>query len=244
VLVHICPLSHLHFCARDSTNAVHSASSSPECFTWRFSSSASPSSVYSVFNCYASGGTGRLLDAPPALTATSSTPSGGLNPPTDTTVTQPTPTDQPSGGGGGGAPVAPIVGGVVGGLAIIGIAVVAIIWMVVRHRRQQGPGGHGGSGADASTQGTQLQPSPGGGGGGGNFYAFPHHANQQTGYGPYGGYYPGEQKAPGQAGYDPQANVQPQYAAGTGYGQQPQQQAGVISELPGAQPRERAELGG
>jgi len=202
----------------------------PECFTWRFSTSASPGSTYSLFNCYGKGkgGIGTLVDAPPGLSLTSGILSSTSNP-NPSTSDDATSTTAPGGGGSSSTPVGAIVGGVVGGLAVIGIAVVALFWLFYRQRRTHDPPQPSMAG---STLGGSVSPA----GTAGTYYAFNRHPDDaqqqqrhQSMYGPgVHGYYAGEQKAPGQPGYDPHASFggQPQF---------PQQQ--VVSELPSTQPQ-------
>lgn len=68
-------------------------------------------------------------------TSTSSTPTSTSSTSTSTT---PTPTPTPtSGGGGSSTPVGAIVGGTVGGLAVVGIIAVAAIFMFLRRRKNK-----------------------------------------------------------------------------------------------------------
>ncbi|KAB5578204.1 hypothetical protein GE09DRAFT_543580 [Coniochaeta sp. 2T2.1] len=194
-----------------------SSTKSPSCFTWLFSSSTDPGATYSLLNCYASGGIGTLLDAPPTVTtsdssstsssSSSSSSSSRSSTSTTSSTSPPTPTetDSPS-----PTPVGAIVGGVVGGVAILGIAAVAIFYLLVRHRRQN----------DAKTPGVGAA-APGGAlspGGGGMYYA-----QGASPTSPPGG---------GQAYYDPSKDV---HAAGQqmypAYGQP----GWVPSQVPTAQ---------
>ncbi|KAL8392344.1 hypothetical protein RB595_002511 [Gaeumannomyces hyphopodioides] len=144
-------------------------SASPSCFTWQYSttnSAGQAGSTYSIFNCYATGGTGTLLSTPPALrlTGTSSikTESTRLNVPDPTTSTggnqgaqtsPPAPAPSPSSAGNN---IGAIVGGAVGGAAILAAVIVAVFWLTMRNKREKAAaaaaaaaGGGGGPGTAA-----------------------------------------------------------------------------------------------
>jgi len=114
---------------------------------------------------------------------------------------------------------------VVGGLAVVGLFVVAAFALIYRRRRNRAPppqppaSSMAGSTLGSATPQPPLASPPGGpAGADGTYYAFHQHPDntgtappRQSVYGPgVYGYYAGEQKAPGQAGYDAHANAGPQ----------------------------------
>ncbi|KAK5659880.1 hypothetical protein OQA88_13343 [Cercophora sp. LCS_1] len=120
-------------------------SESPSCYTLIYSTTASPGKKFSILQCQASGGSDILLATPPnfTLTSSSSRPSS--------TPYSTTPATTTSGGGGGSSgsnnggnntnaenstPVGAIVGGVVGGVAAVGLIGFLIFWAIIHSRRK------------------------------------------------------------------------------------------------------------
>ncbi|KXX76598.1 Proline-rich receptor-like protein kinase PERK1 [Madurella mycetomatis] len=101
---------------------------SPSCYTLLFSTTATPDRVFSIFQCQTMGGLATILATPPNYPVTSPTTSSQNAP--STTLTD------PSEGAGSFTPVGAIVGGVVGGVAVLGLVTFLIILYVIRSRRR------------------------------------------------------------------------------------------------------------
>lgn len=124
---------------------VSSNTDYPECGTIFFSSSADPDRTYTIIDCFSAGfgSTYAMQDYPPDLststsTSTSSTststtsttttaPSTTTTPPGPTSTTPPPTPDKPT-------PIGPIVGGVVGGVAVLGLIGLGIVLILRRNR--------------------------------------------------------------------------------------------------------------
>ena len=203
------------------TDSYSSDSDYPACGTVLFSSSANPSETFTIVNCYQSGFDETLLmqDFPPPTatstttsTSTSDSSSTGANqdptgsspadgPPRETSTPRPKKS----------TPVGPIVGGVVGGVAVIGLVILGILYLYRTRPRASAAAAAGGAGSG---------PPPTG--------QYPHDPAMQQlmGAGPDSHM----QQPAGGPGYDPHMQQQ---AGGPGYNPHMQQQAGG----PGFDPR-------
>ncbi|KAL1835381.1 hypothetical protein VTJ49DRAFT_6825 [Mycothermus thermophilus] len=133
-----------------------SSRSWPECVTYLMSSG---SSMYSMYRCGKTQSIVTLLSTPwlgsssssssssstsIATTTTSSSSSSSSS--SSTTIASTTSTSDTATSESSSAPVGAIVGGVVGGLAVLGIIAGGITWMILRNRRErenhQGNGGN------------------------------------------------------------------------------------------------------
>ncbi|KAK3368295.1 hypothetical protein B0H63DRAFT_565016 [Podospora didyma] len=151
----------------------------PFCNTYLWSTTATPNTTYTMFNCEARkfGAPTMLLAEPRAVSATSSstisstsssssssstiphssatTPSLSITSSASTAPASTSPVAQPA--TGGSAPVGPIVGGVVGGLAVIGIVVLGLFYMSFRNRKA----GAAGATPEPESSAGQGQRGPG-----------------------------------------------------------------------------------
>ncbi|KAK3369956.1 hypothetical protein B0H63DRAFT_304660, partial [Podospora didyma] len=133
--------------------------SMPACYTWLFSTTATPNKVFSMFQCGpAPGGIGTMLATPPNFSPSTPTPTPSS---ADTSTTAPPKSIATIGGsnGGGGSggtnnnnngssgntnggsstPVGAIVGGAVGGAAILGISAFLIFYFRGRRAKTTVP---------------------------------------------------------------------------------------------------------
>ncbi|KAB5516982.1 hypothetical protein GE09DRAFT_1231116 [Coniochaeta sp. 2T2.1] len=112
----------------------------PYCVTYLWATTASPNQVFSLFNCDTHDWAGQqILSAEPfAVTTkdTSSAPNSQATVPANDNNNNTT-SNNNSGGGGSGTPVGAIVGGVIGGLAVIGLFVLCLVYLLLRYRRQK-----------------------------------------------------------------------------------------------------------
>ncbi|KAL8334443.1 hypothetical protein RB601_000375 [Gaeumannomyces tritici] len=138
-------------CASRGPRTICCWESSPACYTLIFSTTATPGRLFSILQCQSSAGVESLLATPPALLTSSPRSSSSSITQSTTTSTISTTTSAAggagagtSGGGGGGGggsgessptPVAAIVGGAVGGVALVGLVVFAICLIMQRSRR-------------------------------------------------------------------------------------------------------------
>lgn len=122
---------------------ISSGTNYPECGTILFSSSASPDRTYTNIDCWSAGfgSTYAMQDYPPGLTSsdtTTTTPTPTTSPTTTsptTTTTPPGPTTTtPPPEPGPSTPIGPIVGGVVGGVAVLGLIGLGIFLIMRRNR--------------------------------------------------------------------------------------------------------------
>ncbi|KXX81263.1 hypothetical protein MMYC01_203183 [Madurella mycetomatis] len=130
----------------------------PFCRTYLWSTSATPGRSFSIYVCEDRPmiGVGTMLAEPPTSlidqfsTRTRSTHSSETMDPGSL------PASGDTRGGDGSTPVGAIIGGVVGGLAIIGIVVLGIFFMFFRSRRIEGRDNE----AEASVPFAKPEPSP------------------------------------------------------------------------------------
>ena len=158
-----------------------SSSEKPECHTYKFSTTASPNLVMTLLACQSAKGSGTLLDYPPAFTKTSgstskkstssSTQSSSSSLSTTSSASSTTtgpaaPTDAPPPAEPAQAtPVGAIVGGTVGGVAVIGAAALAIFFLRRREKAKD-------DSSAASTVTGPMQPAPIGGPGNGSKFFY------------------------------------------------------------------------
>ena len=137
-------------------------SASPSCFTYLMSATTGPASVYSILECAGEGGLGTLFATPPNYSATSPSSSKPSTSQTATSVTSSTPstsTSSASSGngdsGGSSLPIGAIVGGALGGLALIIMVTFMVLILMRRTKKTESD-----NGASAQPQ-QNLQPPPG-----------------------------------------------------------------------------------
>ncbi|KAL8366384.1 hypothetical protein RB595_004925 [Gaeumannomyces hyphopodioides] len=128
-------------CASRGPRTICCWESNPACYTLIFSTTATPGRLFSILQCQSSAGVESLLATPPALLTSSARSSSSS---TQSTTTSTISTTTSAGGAAPGAgiigessstPVAAIVGGAVGGVAVIGLVVFAICLIMQRSRR-------------------------------------------------------------------------------------------------------------
>ncbi|KAB5515542.1 hypothetical protein GE09DRAFT_579237 [Coniochaeta sp. 2T2.1] len=107
----------------------------PYCVTYLWATTASPNQVFSLFNCDTHDWAGQqILSAEPFAATTTNTSSA---PNSQATVPANDNNNNNSGGGSSSTPVGAIVGGVIGGLAVIGLFVLCLVYLLLRYRRQK-----------------------------------------------------------------------------------------------------------
>ncbi|KAK4183530.1 proline-rich receptor-like protein kinase PERK1 [Podospora australis] len=137
-------------CAGKGPRTLCCWAASPSCYTLIFSTTASPDKVFSLYQCASTDGLGYLLPTPPALartaTFTSSTGSTSSTNSLPNSSSEPSTTTVPPNNEGGrasnSAPIGAIVGGVVGGIAILGISAFFITFYVIWTRHKQDDASH------------------------------------------------------------------------------------------------------
>ncbi|TLS27264.1 hypothetical protein PpBr36_05332 [Pyricularia pennisetigena] len=158
-------------CCSESSNAF--------CFTLQFSTSTEPGKIITLLDCQASPGTGILYNSPPPKTTTTSQTSKKTAT-TSPTSTQPATTTSgygsgPTNTGDGDQPGNPeqqqqpgttsspsankgaIAGGVVGGVAFLGLIGAAVLFLLRRKKAAKAPLSK--NGGDASTPGATYPPT-------------------------------------------------------------------------------------
>ncbi len=104
------------------------------CVTYLWSTTETPNRVFTIFNCEDKVWEGvSILDAEPrgrATTTSGSTPSTQSTQPPTTTPAAATAAPE-----GSSPPVGAIVGGVIGGLAVIGAVVLGVVYIIFRNRK-------------------------------------------------------------------------------------------------------------
>ncbi|GAB1315237.1 Proline-rich receptor-like protein kinase PERK1 [Madurella fahalii] len=119
-------------CAGRGPRTICCWSESPSCFTLLFSTTATPDKVFSIFQCQTIGGPATILATPPNYSETLPTMPSLSNTPTSTST-------NPTEDAGSFTPVGAIVGGVVGGVAVLGLFAFLIVLYVIRNRRRNQP---------------------------------------------------------------------------------------------------------
>ncbi|TLD20261.1 hypothetical protein PspLS_08519 [Pyricularia sp. CBS 133598] len=159
----------------DPATRCCSESSIGFCFTLQFSTSTEPGKIITLLDCQASPGTGILYNSPPPRTTTTSpaskktptstqristttgygssptNPSDGDRPGDPEQQQQPVPTSSPSTNKGA------IAGGVVGGVAFLGLTGAAVLFLLRRSKVSKMPASN--TGGDASTPGATYPPT-------------------------------------------------------------------------------------
>ncbi|KAK3331835.1 hypothetical protein B0T19DRAFT_397660 [Cercophora scortea] len=108
------------------------------CVTYFWATTATPNAIFTLYNCEEKAYAGKaILDAEPPLdTATTSELSSATSTSSETSTTPTASATPVAASSSSSAPVGPIVGGVVGGLAVIGIVALGGFYLHLLNRRK------------------------------------------------------------------------------------------------------------